>query len=147
MNSGISSALPSNAMPYIRKDFSIPEGPQSSLPTAVFLIGYIVGPLIFSPASETVGRRWVMVPSFTVFVLGTLGCALAPNWAALLVFRFICGIMGAAPQTVIGGVYADVFAGGRTRGRAMVCYMSVCSLWLCMSGLLMSNANDGIAGS
>ncbi|KAI9042939.1 putative MFS multidrug transporter [Aspergillus affinis] len=127
MNSGMSSALPSNAMPYIQPEFNVPDGPQTSLPTAVFLIGYIVGPLIFSPLSETVGRRWVMVPSFTVFVLGTLGCALAPNWAALLVFRFICGICGAVPQTVIGGIYADVFGDGKERGRAMVCYMSTAS--------------------
>lgn len=126
LNSGISSALPSNAVPAIMQDFDQSGAEQKVLPTAVFLIGYVIGPLLFSPLSETIGRKPVLMWSFTVFVLATLGCALAPNWSSLLVFRLICGLMGAAPQTVIGGVYADLFFDIRSRGRAMASYMSVC---------------------
>jgi MFS family permease len=99
---------------------------QRVLPTAVFLVGYVVGPLLFSPLSETIGRKPVLFASFTVFVLATLGCALSPNWASLLVFRAICGLTAAAPQTVVSGVYADLFSDLRSRGRAMAMYMSVC---------------------
>ncbi|KAJ6022560.1 uncharacterized protein N7446_012910 [Penicillium canescens] len=127
LNSGISSALPSNAVPTIMHDFDQSGGSQKVLPTAVFLIGYVLGPLVFSPLSETIGRKPVLVWSFTIFVLATLGCAFAPNWPALLVFRSICGLMGAAPQTVIGGVYADLFVDLRSRGRAMASYMSAAS--------------------
>lgn len=126
LNSGISSALPSNAVPAIMQDFHESGDQQKVLPTAVFLIGYVVGPLLFSPLSETIGRKPVLVWSFTVFVLATLGCALAPNWSSLLVFRTICGLVGAAPQTVVGGIYADLFFDLRSRGRAMAMYMSVC---------------------
>lgn len=126
LNSGISSALPSNAVPAIMQDFHESGDQQKVLPTAVFLIGYVVGPLLFSPLSETIGRKPVLIWSFTVFVLATLGCALAPNWSSLLVFRTICGFMGAAPQTVVGGIYADLFFDLRSRGRAMAMYMSVC---------------------
>jgi MFS family permease len=108
------------------QDFKQSGDSQRVLPTAVFLIGYVLGPLVFSPLSETIGRKPVLVWSFSVFVLATLGCAFSPNWAALLVFRSICGLMGAAPQTVIGGVYADMFVDLRSRGRAMAGYMSVC---------------------
>ncbi|KAJ5511935.1 Major facilitator superfamily domain general substrate transporter [Penicillium expansum] len=127
LNSGISSALPSNAVPAIMQDFHESGGQQKVLPTAVFLIGYVVGPLLFSPLSETIGRKPVLLWSFTVFVLATLGCALAPNWSSLLVFRTICGLAGAAPQTVVGGIYADLFFDLRSRGRAMAMYMSACS--------------------
>ncbi|KAJ5181891.1 MFS multidrug transporter [Penicillium cf. viridicatum] len=127
LNSGISSALPSNAVPAIMQDFHESGDQQKVLPTAVFLIGYVVGPLLFSPLSETIGRKPVLIWSFTVFVLATLGCALAPNWSSLLVFRTICGLMGAAPQTVVGGIYADLFFDLRSRGRAMAMYMSACS--------------------
>jgi MFS family permease len=108
------------------QDFDQSGESQKVLPTAVFLIGYVLGPLVFSPLSETIGRKPVLVWSFSIFVLATLGCAFAPNWPALLVFRSICGLMGAAPQTVIGGVYADLFVDLRSRGRAMASYMSVC---------------------
>ncbi|GKZ33079.1 hypothetical protein AbraIFM66950_002854 [Aspergillus brasiliensis] len=127
LNSGISSALPSNVVPDIMREFNVTGSPQKVLPTAVFLIGYVVGPLLFSPLSETIGRRPVLLYSFTVFLLGTIACAFAPNWPAMLVFRFICGAMGAAPQTVVGGVYADVFQTPRVRGRAMAFYMAASS--------------------
>ncbi|KAF7717207.1 Uncharacterized protein PECH_004061 [Penicillium ucsense] len=100
---------------------------QKVLPTAIFLIGYCVGPLVWSPLSETIGRRLILVWTFSIFVLGTLGCALAPNWIALLIFRLICGTMAAAPQTVSGGVYADMFSNIKSRGRAMALYMSASS--------------------
>ncbi|KAF3398113.1 Polyamine transporter 3 [Penicillium rolfsii] len=127
LNSGVSSSLPSNAVPTIMQDFGLEGGGQKVLPTAIFLIGYCVGPLVWSPLSETVGRRPVLFWTFTVFVLGTLGCAVAPNWTALLIFRLICGTMAAAPQTVSGGVYADMFSDMRSRGRAMALYMSASS--------------------
>lgn len=108
------------------QDFGLSGNGQKVLPTAIFLIGYCIGPLVWSPMSETIGRRPVLFWSFSVFLLGTLGCALAPNWTALLIFRVICGTMAAAPQTVVGGVYADLFSDLRSRGRAMALYMSVC---------------------
>lgn len=107
------------------QDFGLEGNGQKVLPTAIFLIGYCVGPLVWSPLSETIGRRPVLFWTFTVFVLGTLGCAVSPNWTALLIFRLICGTMAAAPQTVSGGVYADMFSDMRSRGRAMALYMSV----------------------
>lgn len=126
LNSGISSSLPSNAVPTIMQDFGVSGNGQKVLPTAIFLIGYCIGPLVWSPMSETIGRKPVLFWSFSVFLLGTLGCALAPNWTALLIFRVICGTMAAAPQTVAGGVYADLFSDLRIRGRAMALFMSVC---------------------
>lgn len=125
LNSGISSSLPSNAVPAIMQDFNLSGGSQKVLPTAIFLIGYCIGPLIFSPLSETIGRRPVVFWTFSIFWLGTLGCAFAPNWTSLLIFRVICGTAAAAPQTVVGGLYADMFSDLRARGRAMAMYMSV----------------------
>ncbi|OGM44073.1 MFS multidrug transporter [Aspergillus bombycis] len=127
LNSGVSSSLPSNAVPAIMEDFHQHGDGQKVLPTAIFLIGYVVGPLAFSPLSETIGRKPVLTWTFTIFVLATLACALAPNWSSLLVFRAICGTMGAAPQTVVGGVYADMFSDLRSRGRVMAFYMSAAS--------------------
>lgn len=124
MNSGISSSLPSNAVPYIMENFDMKDNGQGSLPTGMFLVGYVVGPLIWSPLSETIGRRPVLLYTFIGFFVFTLACALAPGWSSLVFFRFVCGCMGASPQTVIGGAYADIFE-ARPRGRAMTFYMGV----------------------
>ncbi|KAL4904345.1 hypothetical protein BDW74DRAFT_29479 [Aspergillus multicolor] len=126
MNSALASSLPSNAVPYIIADFRVQDTHESSLPTGIFLLGYVVGPMLWSPLSETIGRRPVLLYSFVVFFLFTVASALAPNWPLLLFFRFVCGSMGAAPQTVVGGAYADIFE-ARARGIAMAFYMAVAS--------------------
>ena len=66
-----------------------------------------------------------MVGSFVLFTLFTMACALAPNWPALLVFRLLCGLMASSAITVVGGLYADVFADPVIRGRAMAVFMAV----------------------
>ncbi|KAL2827956.1 major facilitator superfamily domain-containing protein [Aspergillus cavernicola] len=141
MNSGVSSSLPSNAVPYILEAFNLEDNGQSSLPTSVFLIGYIVGPLIWSPLSETIGRRPVLLYTFVGFFLFTLATALAPNWSSLLFFRFGCGCMGAAPQTVIGGAYADIFE-STPRGRAMAFYMGAASFGPILGPIISGFASE-----
>ena len=43
------------------------------------------------------------------FTLWQIGCALAPNIASLIVFRFLAGVGGSACLSVGGGVIADLF--------------------------------------
>jgi len=104
-------------------DFDVPAGPQTILPTSgmsihtriwgltamltsssVYLGGFICGPLIFAPLSESYGRKPILITGFTLFTLSTLATALAPNWPAFLVFRFLAGTFGAPPLSVGGGV-------------------------------------------
>ena len=66
-------------------------------------VGYVVGPTVFGPLSEHYGRNWVMAAAFLIYTAMTLGCALAPNFAALVVFRLIAGIGASCPIAVVGG--------------------------------------------
>lgn len=106
-------------------EFDVKDDVQVYLPVSVYLIGYIFGPLVFSPLSETVGRKIVVFWTFNVFILFTLACALAPNWPSFLIFRLVTGTCASVPLTVIGGLFADIFQDPQTRGRAMVAFMSV----------------------
>ena len=118
-NVAVSSSLPSGAIDSINAAFNVTDQRQAALPVAVFLIGYVFGPILFGPISEQFGRKTCFVLSFTIYTAFTLACALAPNWPALLVFRaFVC-IGAAAPQTVIGAMYADVYPNLQHRGRAV----------------------------
>ena len=124
VNSTISSAITSNAVSYIAIEFDVEDEVQMYLPVSVYLIGYIFGPLVFSPLSETIGRKIVMFWTFNIFRCFTLTCELATNWPSLLIFRLIGGTCASVPLTVIGGLFADVFQDPQ-RGRAMVAFMSV----------------------
>lgn len=60
-----------------------------------------------------------------MFCIWTLACALAPNWAAFLVFRFFVGVFASAPLALVSGILADIYADPQSRGRAMALFMVV----------------------
>ncbi|MCJ1268852.1 hypothetical protein MMC22_008740 [Lobaria immixta] len=119
-NTTLSSSLPSGAIDSLNDAFDVSSHQQVSLPVAVFLVGYIFGPVVFSPVSESFGRRVCFITSFGLYTLFTLACAFAPNWPALLVFRFLVGAGASAPQAVLGGMYADLYPNLSHRGRAVM---------------------------
>lgn len=125
MNSTTGSSLTANITPYIADDWNIENTSLLILPTSIYLVGYIIGPLVCGPLSESYGRKWVMVWAFMLYTAFTLGVALAPNFAGLVIMRLLCGIGAACAITVTGGVCADLYEGPEARGRAMAVFMGV----------------------
>ncbi|KAK5155727.1 hypothetical protein LTR04_005750 [Oleoguttula sp. CCFEE 6159] len=114
----------SGATTYIAQTFGVKKQAQLVLPTSIYLVGYVLGPLLFGPLSESYGRKSIMIWTFTFFTIFTMACALAPNFAALIIFRFIVGVSASCPVAVVGGIYADVYKNPVTRGRAMAIFMA-----------------------
>ncbi|KAI1389018.1 major facilitator superfamily transporter [Hypoxylon trugodes] len=123
-NSTMGSSLPSMAIPYMMAEWGVTAQIQSVLPISTYLMGYVFGPMIWGPMSEYVGRRNLSTASFLMFIIWTMACALAPNWPAMLVFRFFCGVCASAPIAVVTGILADIFNDPITRGRAMAWFMA-----------------------
>lgn len=105
----------------------------------MYLVGYIVGPVVFGPLSESYGRKGIMIATFFGFTVFTMACALAPNYPALLIFRILTGINASSPIAVTGGMYADVYNDPVTRGRAMATFMGVSSLFALVNQYPNSN--------
>ncbi|KAH7126683.1 major facilitator superfamily domain-containing protein [Dendryphion nanum] len=81
----------------------------ATLGVTTFLLGFATGPLLFAPLSEVWGRCLVFRITLFLFFCFNVGCALAPNIAALLVLRFLCGFFGSPTVTNSGGVLADIW--------------------------------------
>ncbi|KAI0883673.1 major facilitator superfamily protein [Annulohypoxylon maeteangense] len=127
-NSTLGSALPSGAVNFIAEDFGITNKQKLTLPITCYLIGYVLGPVVFGPLSETYGRRPITLITFAFYTIFTLACALAPTFAALVVFRLFAGVFASSPPAVTGGIYADIYADPKARGRAMAGFMAVTTL-------------------
>lgn len=106
-------------MPYISREFNIPNGPQQVLASSLFLLGFVFGPLVFAPLSEEYGRKPILLIGSIGFAVWNLGSALSSNWMALLVFRFLAGTFGAPPLSVVGGILADIYPDKMKRGRLL----------------------------
>lgn len=125
INSTLGSSLPSNAVPVISKYFHLTSSYSEILPISMYLVGYVLGPLLFGPLSETYGRKIIMHSTFFTFTIFTMACALAPNYPALLIFRILTGVSASSPIAVTSGIYADIYGDPVTRGRAMAIFMGV----------------------
>ncbi|KAK4684912.1 hypothetical protein P7C73_g5250, partial [Tremellales sp. Uapishka_1] len=87
-------------------------GASQELATAgisLYVLCFGGGTLLFAPLSEMIGRRMVFNITFPLFGAWSIGAALSPNIAALLVFRTLSGFFGSAPLTNGGGQVADVW--------------------------------------
>lgn len=124
VNSAMGSSVASGIGSQMTDYFGITDQAQLVLPTSLYLVGYVLGPLIFSPLSETYGRKIVMSSTFVVYTAFMLGCALAPTWAGLIVMRLLAGIGASTPNSVVGGIYADIFATPLERGRVIALFMT-----------------------
>ncbi|KAM0815798.1 putative Major facilitator superfamily transporter [Seiridium cardinale] len=125
VNSTMGSSLPSMAIPFIMDEWGIAEQEQKVLPISTYLIGYVFGPLMWGPLSEQFGRRILALLTFALFSAFTLGCALSPNWPALLILRFLTGAVASSPIAIVAGQLADIYDDPVARGRAFAWFMAM----------------------
>lgn len=118
------SSICSGDAPPLQEHFNVSVQLQLVLPTSIFLVGYVLGPLVFSPLSEEYGRQYVMLVTFGLYTIFTMAVCVAPNWAAFNIFRLFCGIFASSPISVTGGLYADLYESPIARGRAMAAFMA-----------------------
>lgn len=88
------------------------------LTISLFVAGYCLGPLVWGPLSEVIGRRKVFIITFTFYTGFQVGCALSRNTASILIFRLLGGVFAAAPLSNSGALMSDIWDAG-TRGEAL----------------------------
>lgn len=120
VNATFASSSPSGCLDGIAETFNI-SAEASGLVITLFLLGYVFGPLFWAPLSEFFGRRWIFYISFTLYLIFNFLCAFAPNFAALLIARFLTGTFASAPLSNAPGVLADIW-GPVERGNAMAVF-------------------------
>jgi MFS family permease len=72
-----------------------------TLAGTVYLVGQVIGSLVFGRMSDSLGRRKLFILTLAIYLIGSGIAGLAPNMEFLLVFRFIAGLG-------IGGEYAAI---------------------------------------
>ena len=103
MNSTIASSIAAGVSDQMAAYFHVHDQAELVLPTSMFLIGYVVGPLMWGPLSEQYGRRPIQAISFLLFTAFSLGSALVRTYSGLVVMRLLTGIGAACAISVVGG--------------------------------------------
>jgi DHA1 family bicyclomycin/chloramphenicol resistance-like MFS transporter len=98
--------LPS--LPTIAADFGVePAAAQWTL--ASFFIGMAFGQAVYGPLADRYGRKPPLYGGLLVYIVASLGCALAPNATALIAARFVQAVGGCAGVVIARAVVRDRF--------------------------------------
>lgn len=86
-----------------------------------FVLGFVIGPLLWAPMSEVLGRRKLFIGTYILFTAFNGGVIASQNIWTLIILRFLAGTAGSSPLTNAGGTVSDVFSAGE-RGLGMAIF-------------------------
>jgi len=105
----IDSMLP--ALPRIGAELSPNDLNRAQLVVGAFVLGMGAGQLFMGPASDSFGRRPVVIVGLAIYVLAGWAALGADSLTALLLWRFAQGFGGSAPRTVGVAITRDLYSG------------------------------------
>lgn len=89
----------------------------AALTLSIFMAGFALGPLVFGPISDRVGRRPILLGGVTVFAICGALAAFSQSIEALLFWRLLMGIGAGSAQVLVLAVVRDLFTGAEARAR------------------------------
>lgn len=118
----IDTYLPS--FPAIEAEFAVSRALLSQS-LAFYLAAFAISTLVWGPLSDRLGRRAVVVSTLLLYLLASLGCAMAGDYGSFLFFRLLQGVAAggglAAGRTMIRDVHSPQDA-QRAMSRVMMLF-------------------------
>ncbi len=112
---GYDTAVISGTIGLLRTQFELSSAMEGTLVSSV-LLGSIVGCLIAGYLSDKFGRKKVLILAGVLFIIASLGCGIAPDFAFLVSIRLVGGI-GVGIASVLSGMYISEISPPQVRGR------------------------------
>ncbi|KAJ5158717.1 Major facilitator superfamily domain general substrate transporter [Penicillium coprophilum] len=105
------SAIYTSSTEGVMKEFGV-STLIATLGLSLYVLGYGIGPLVFSPLSEipVIGRNPVYIVTMFLFVIISIPTALVDNFAGLLVLRFLQGFFGSPCLASGGASIGDLYS-------------------------------------
>ena len=109
------------AFPDMRDEFGMAaDSAQVGWVITAFFLGLAVGPWLYGPISDLLGRRTPLFIGLGLYVVGAIAAIVAPSFAWIVAARFVWGLGAAAPRSLSLAMLRD-----RYEGNAMARLMSM----------------------
>ena len=95
-------------LPALARSFDTDAG-AVELTLSAFFVGLVCGQLVYGPLTDRFGRRRPLAAGILIYVLASVGCALASNLSALIGLRFLQAMGGCAGLVISRAVVRDLF--------------------------------------
>lgn len=105
----IDALLP--ALNIIGSDLNVTDARDIQLLIIMIFLGLGIGPLLFGPISDSLGRKPIVYVGFAIFIIASFICIYAPNLEVMVAGRILQGIGLSAPRTISISMIRDCFSG------------------------------------
>ena len=134
---GLDIGVISGALPFITTHFDLSSRLQEWV-VSTMMLGAALGAISTGWISFRLGRKKSLMTGAALFVLGSLGCALAPNVGLLLISRVMLGFaVGIA--SYVAPLYLSEMAEKEDRGKLISMYQMMVTI-----GILVAFVSDTI---
>jgi len=101
---------------YLPSFPAIAQGLSVGLPAlaqtlSIYLIAFAAATLLWGPLSDRFGRRPTLLVSLTLFIVASIGCALAESYSMLMLWRACQGAFACGGMVIGRAVVRDVYEG------------------------------------
>ncbi len=103
--------------PHLIREFGISTA-EFGLLVSAYAFAAAASSLLMASIADRFDRKRALLFVYAGLIVGTLGCALAPTYAALLVARTVAGLFGGVQGSIAFSIVGDMVPDER-RGRAM----------------------------
>ncbi len=105
----IDAILP--ALDTIGESIGTVTNSENQLLIIMIFLGLGIGPLLFGPISDSIGRKPMVYLGFGIFVLASILCIEAPSFEVMVLGRILQGVGLSAPRTICISIVRDTFSG------------------------------------
>ncbi len=98
------------ALPFIAASLGATDA-QAQLTLPTYFAGFAIGQAFYGPIADRFGRKPPLYFGLTVYILASIGCALAPDIETLIALRFLQSAGGCAGTVVARAMVRDLFSG------------------------------------
>ncbi|KAJ5773952.1 hypothetical protein N7457_008848 [Penicillium paradoxum] len=104
-----SSTAGSAAAAQARHEYNMSATLSTFIFVTLFLLGQVIGTILFPPWSEAFGRKNMYIFSSGLSAICCAIIGLAQSTPLVIIMRIIAGLLSAIPYTIIGGSIEDMF--------------------------------------
>ncbi len=131
------------AIPGLAETFGTNYG-TAQLTLTGYLFAFAVAQLVHGPASDRYGRRPVVFAGFILFLIGTLGCALATSIETLIAARIVQAAGGCAGFILARAIVRDMY--DREKAASQLGYLTTVMVLAPMCAPALGGALDASVG-
>lgn len=112
---GYDQGVISGAVNFIKIKFALSSGLLGFI-SACIPLGAMIGCLFAGSLADRVGRKLILSVAAVLFIISSVGCAVSPHVAVLIIFRLLGGI-GVGMASTLVPVYISEVAPQKIRGK------------------------------